>query len=175
MSSSAAAAAAATSPRIACSPSKPYAIITYKRRPNYPRQHSHKSYPESVCDPCRRFAFSIPKASASAATVPLLAFLRKQKAVLDPTATFQDIRVIGGGKALANHVRRAKLKLWWQRGGARPLDVFGGVVGALIFAAQDVHFVQAPRGAANTFELRNGGDAVMARLEIFAKGKCLDV
>lgn len=111
--------------------------IPPKRRPHNPRQHTHENRPEPPPHPPRCLPRPAIHPTATKLPVPLLPRLRQQQPVVDATAPFEDIFVICRCEPLADDVRRAELEFGGEGGRARPLDVFGVVVGALVLAAED--------------------------------------
>lgn len=105
-----------------------------------------------------------------------LAELGEDEAVLDAAGAAEDVGVVDGGVALAEHVGGAELELGGQRGGAGPLDVLGAVRGALVRAAEHVDFVQGAHArGGDAAELRDRGHAAVAGLPVCAQGEGLDL
>jgi hypothetical protein len=70
-----------------------------------------------------------------------LPLLCEYEAVLDTTAAFEDVWVLGIVVAFANNVCRAELEFFGERGSACPLYRVLVIVGATVFTAHDFGFV----------------------------------
>lgn len=106
--------------------------------------------------------------------VLLLSLIREHKPILNTTAAFQNIRILGVVIALANNVGRAQLELFRQRRRTRPLDILIVVVCAAVLAPHDVDFVDAASGATDAFQLGECGDAPVRGLQPISEGEGLD-
>jgi hypothetical protein len=72
-----------------------------------------------------------------------MALVREYQSVLNSTASLQDVWILGVIVAFADDIRGAKFELFGQRGGTCPLNIFGIVIGAGVFAAHYIDFVEA--------------------------------